>query len=117
MLTFACQSQASRVPNCRMPVNRALISFRQDLDVVQSGGFVTVANAFDAGFISGAGGDSGDGPAGGGGGIDAARGETIGGGPLVDELIADEETEARDAVDLVEVAHVDGVPTGRALVA
>src|ERR1017187_7945674 len=89
----------------------------QDLDVIQGGGFVTIAHAFDADLVAGAKGDSAHDSPGRGGRVDAARGQTIGSGPLVDELAADQETEARDAVDLVEVADVDGVPAGWTLVA
>ena len=61
----------------------------EDFDVVEGGGFATITQAFDTDFISGAEGDSGHDSAGRGGPVDAARGQTIGGGPLVDELVAD----------------------------
>src|ERR1039457_3444956 len=86
-------------------------------DTVRRGGGEGATRAGGGGRGAGAEGDAGHGAAGGGRGVNAARGETIGSGPLVDELAADEETEARDAVDYIEVADVDGVPPGWTLVA
>src|SRR5450759_95189 len=63
----------------------SLIIRRENFDVVEGGGFVAVAETFDANFISGTERDTGHDSPGRGGGVDAARGQTIGSGPLVDK--------------------------------
>src|SRR5437016_4653214 len=91
-------------------------ALRQDLNIIQSGPVCALRNAFNPNLIAGTYGDTRNHAPRRGRAVQLARRETIVGSPFGDELIRNPQLEMRDAVRHIEIADVDGVPTGGAVI-
>src|ERR1700733_12291455 len=88
---------------------------RADLDVIERGAFAFLRKSHDANLISGAKCQSRNPAPSGGIAVGASRRQVAIGEPLIDLLIAHQDLELRDSVVLIEVLHVELVPSSGAV--